>query len=466
MRKLVRTGIAFSASLTVLAATTVLPAAAMSLRDAVAIAVRTNPSIDAAQASRYATDRVLDQAYGRYLPEVNLEADVGKQRIDRPNGFGPNDNDQWRTRRRAVLSFSQILFDGFERANSVYQAEARISAAAYTVLARSEIVALNVAEAYIDVVRHQRLLGDARRNVSRHQQLLNLVQARVSGGESATGDLEQTRERLQAARALVSQVQISLDTARARFKAVVGQPARKLQSVKPLKLGFRSVAAARRSAIDANPRLQALRSNIDVAGFEREKFSASLYPQINLQGSAQAGQDLEGTPGKSNELRGVVVLRWKLFDGGVRQSRIAELTERQYAEIAQRDAFVRELSAEVETAWSRATVGRRQVNAISRQLSQNRSVVSSYRNEYEANRRSLLDVLDAENSRFATEFDLSNARAIQRFATYQLAANTGRLLDVLGIQRPAGSEGAVAAPAAPVPVRNRKRRTFIIPPLK
>ena len=443
---------------------TTASAHALSLRDAIDYAVRTNPQISAAQASRRATDHVLEQAKGRYYPEISLNADVGAQKIDRPNGFGPNDNDKWRTRRQVSLTFRQQLFDGFERLNGMYQAHARIRAASYKVLARAEVVALSVVEAYIDVVRHRSLLGLANSNVKRHRQLLQLVQDRVAGGKNAAGDLEQTRERLEAAIALQAQVKISLDVANAKFKAAVGKRARKLHKVRPAKLGFRQVSSAVGHAIENNPRLQAIRSEIDVAGFEKDKFTSSLYPQLTFEGSAQRGEDLEGTPGRSDELRAMVVLQWKLFDGGVREARVSELTEREYVEIAEHDSFARELTAEVEIAWSKAIEGRRRVAALGRQVKQNNGVVAAYRNEYEADKRSLLDVLDAENSRFASQFDLSNASAIQRFSTYQLAANTGRLLDLFNISRPAGADVAVAP--SRVGGSSRSSYSFTIPPLK
>ena len=133
-------------------------------------------------------------------------------------------------------------------------------------------------------------------------------------------------------------------------------------------------------------------------------------------------------------------------------------------EIAEHDSFARELTAEVEIAWSKAIEGRRRVAALGRQVKQNNGVVAAYRNEYEADKRSLLDVLDAENSRFASQFDLSNASAIQRFSTYQLAANTGRLLDLFNISRPAGAD--VAVTPSRVGGSSRSSYSFTIPPLK
>lgn len=441
-----------------------VPAYSMTLRQAIAQAIKTNPRIKAAQANRRASDYVLDQATGRFLPEVDLRADVGFQRIDKPQGFGPLVNDRWRNRRKATLSVRQILFDGWDRANDVYQSRARISAASFKVLARSELIALNVVEAYIDVIRHQNLLSLAKRNVSRHRKLLGLVQARVSGGKSPAGDLEQTKERLQATLSLVSQIKIALDTAKAKFKGAVGVSPRSLKAIKSVRLEFKSASSATQFALTNNPRLKALGSEIEARGFQKEQSRSKLLPEIYAEGSATRAEDVEGTPGRADELKAMIVLRWKLYDGGVRQSRIMELSEREYEKIAEYDILVRRLTEQIEVSWARVTEGRTQVSVVRKQLTQNRRVLSAYKAEYEADKRSLLDVLDAENTLFATEFELSNIRALQRFASYQMVAHTGNLLKKFNVQRPAGAEQPLESSRSLF--RSVSKHTFAIPSLR
>lgn len=437
---------------------------AMTVQEAIRQAIRTNPDIKAAQASRRATDSVLDQAIGRYFPEAEINADIGFERIDRPNGFGPLVNDRWRNRRRASLNIRQILFDGFDRLNDRYQSEARISAAAFKVMARSEIVALNVLEAYIDVVRHNELLVLAAANVRRHERLLSLVRARVDGGKNSAGDLDQTRERLQAAKALVPQIRIARNTARAKFRRFVGVKPHRLGHVELPRLGMRSSKTAVRRAVDNNPRLAAIRSEIDVAKFRTDQYRSSNFPTVALEGSAGIGQDLDGTPGKSNDLRAMLTMRWRLLDGGVRRARTEELIEREFEKVAEYDSLVRTIMEEIEVAWTRVIDGRQQVKFINQQLAQNRKLVRSYREEYEADKRSLLDVLDAENSRFATEFELSNVSAIRKFSAYRLIAQTGRLLETFHVSKPQGSD----THNVDIRVLNKRsvRRAFSIPSLR
>lgn len=421
-------------------------ATAQSLRDAVQEAVKTNPSIEAAQANYRATLSVLDQARGRFFPEVDLSADVGRQIIDRPKGLGPDINKDLRNRKQATVTVRQVLFDGFDRANDYYRSQSRITAASHRILARSESVALNAIEAYIDVRRHRRLLSLSRAHVRRHVELLEVIEERLEGGAAPIGDKEQTLERLEAARALEAQVEVALTAAVAKYKASVGSEPGRLQYVGYAQNLPRSVAKILEYALQNNPRVQAASSEIDIADFDTEQFKARLYPDLFLEGSASRGENLDGTPGRNDELKAMVVLRWSLLDGGQRRARIEELTERKYEKFAERDILVREIEMEIRTAWGRYTKGRAQVDSIRRRSEQNKKVIATYKDEYDANKRSLLDLLDAENANFGTEFELSSVEALHIFSSYNLLAQMGVLLERMDIENPVLDEMAFEKP--------------------
>ena len=412
---------------------------ATSLQQAVRWAIETNPKIDAAQANYRATEYVLEQAKGRLFPEIELSGDVGEQVIDRPNGLGPDVNDRTRTRKQATLSIRQVLFDGFDRANDIYRSEVRISAASGRILARAEAVALSAIEAYLDIGRHQNLLGLARSNVKRHRTLLQLIRSRVDGGKAPASDYEQTLERLEAAKALQARIEVALGTAKAKYKNVVGRKAGKLKRVKHARGIPNSPDKIFEIALRNNPELQVLDAEAVIADYDRLQFKSSLYPQLFLEGSATRGEDLEGTPGRNDELKASIVLSWKLFDGGVRRNREMELAEHVSQKRFEQQSKARDIREEIDISWVRLKSGAAEVSALGRQVKQNQQLVDSYTNEYEADKRSLLDVLDAESSKFASEFEFYNAQALNIFSSYQLLAGMSSLLDHLGVEKPVGS---------------------------
>ncbi len=254
----------------------------------------------------------------------------------------------------------------------------------------------------------------------------SIIQERYDGGRAPIGDLEQTIERVEAAKALVAQIKVARETAKAKYKNAVGVPPSALKPVSYATGIPKSVADVTNRAVRNNPRVKEAIAETEVSYFDKEQFRSTLYPQVFLEGNATRGEDLDGTPGRNNELEARVVLRWKLFDGGVRRNRTAELGERYSEKVAEQMILVRELTQEVEIAWARLVDGRAEVDAIQREVAQNIKVVASYQDEYNANKRSLLDVLDAENAKFASQFELSQRDRAARLLQLRAARADGR----------------------------------------
>ena len=178
-------------------------------------------------------------------------------------------------------------------------------------------------------------------------------------------------------------------------------------------------------------------ANIDAAKFERERAISAYAPQIFAEGSASYGRKLDGTPGRSTDVRGGVTFSWNLFSGLQRRNRLNEMSARLNASKHQRDARVRATRAQVERAWAGMTRGRKRLSVIRQQVAANKGIVRAYQEEYELSKRSLLDLLDAESALFNSRFQLSSVEAVYKFASYQLMASMGRLLPSIGVQPPA-----------------------------
>jgi len=79
------------------------------------------------------------------------------------------------------------------------------------------------------------------------------------------------------------------------------------------------------------------------------------------------------------------------------------------------------------------------VGTITTQSKVSDDLLLSYRSQFNVGRRSLLDVLDAQNSRYNTQVRLETARFSEIFSQYQLLAATNRLLSTLQVAPGAGA---------------------------
>ena len=66
--------------------------------------------------------------------------------------------------------------------------------------------------------------------------------------------------------------------------------------------------------------------------------------------------------------------------------------------------------------------------------------MTAYAEEYKLAKRSLLDLLDSESSRFGTEIQLVSQEYIQLFTAYRILGTLGRILQTLNVAAPAEGE--------------------------
>ena len=85
----------------------------------------------------------------------------------------------------------------------------------------------------------------------------------------------------------------------------------------------------------------------------------------------------------------------------------------------------------------------------------------SYREQFNIGRRSLLDVLDAQNTRYNVQAQAETARLAKLYAQYRVLAATNRLIECLGVAD-AGRGAAATSARASTSIRSRRptcRRT-------
>src|SRR5215469_1377761 len=116
-----------------------------SIIDAINQAITSNPGVGEAAANRRATEAELRQSQGVLLPQVRLDASHGLEKVSQ--------NDTTLHTTNTALTIRQTLFDGFASINEIWRQAARVDASAYRVHERTELIALDAAEAYIDIVR-------------------------------------------------------------------------------------------------------------------------------------------------------------------------------------------------------------------------------------------------------------------------------------------------------------------------
>lgn len=410
-----------------------VPASAISLGEAVRLAVTENPSAKADRAGINVAASQIRESQAALAPTADIFGDIGRQRRISPTASSVGGDVGTLTTREIGIRASLLLFDGYERANTIYRNAARFDAAAFRLLSTSENLALSAVEAYVDVLRHRRLVGATQTNIRRHKEILAQIRERVAGGNAPASDRIQIEERVFAAEAVAVEVRNALQDAEDKFKKVVGKHAGKKLRVPGVKGLPRTKGSLVARSIANNYSLKQADKQLNEIGYSKEIAKAGNLPRVSLDGRASAGDNRNGTEGDESDLFVGLTLSWRILDGGVSQAQQRTFAEQALEAEFRRDVIADDVSELAKRAWNAAVNGRSRQALVSQQLNANQRIVSSYREEYELSKRSLLDVLDAERARFNNEFQLISIKAATSFTSYRMLASMSKLASHFGL---------------------------------
>jgi len=187
-----------------------------------------------------------------------------------------------------------------------------------------------------------------------------------------------------------------------------------------------------------------------------------LYPTVGLEVRGRIGDDIDGFRGDTNDVQGRVVLKWNVFDGGINRAKLQEMVRRASESRYRLQQLEREAEEDVRTAWTTMESQADVAGKVERQSQVSDDLLLSYRSQFNVGRRSLLDVLDAQNTRYNTQVRLETTRFSQLFAQYQTLAAINGLLEAMQIAPGAGAgeterEQFDYGPPAPAELERRVR---------
>lgn len=410
------------------------------LRDAVAVGVLTAPETEAVENNRRATDEELKQAKALYMPSVDFRGDTGMEYTDDAStraGTGDDTETLWRY--DTSLTLTQMLFDGMETHFENERQKWRVRSAAHRVRETSEFGGLNIAEAYLDVVRQRELLNLAQQNIEQHNDILRQISDSASTGRSTQADVEQTKARLAAAHAQTANILQSLQNAESTFRRRVGDTPQPDLNVpaNPINLISGDVDSEVKIALANSPTLDIFEADVNVAEAEQKGTGSTLYPQVDLQVNGRTGDNLGGIENEQDtSASALVVVNWNLFRGGGDLARQRELVYRHAQSKNERANAARAIEDDVRQTWASRIAAAERAAQFSAQAQANAEVVSAYKDQFNLDRRTLLDVLDAQNEWFVSRTNAINNTYLEMFAVYRLLALKGQLLPSLEVAYP------------------------------
>ena len=386
------------------------PTATLSLRQAVAEAVLRNPNRVRAAHEVTAAGYERDAAeWGRY-PTVSVDAGAGQS----SNSVAPT----------STVRVEQPLWAGGRIDGQIDAARAQMSAAELAELDTRRRLAEEAAVAYVGWMDAAGRVEIARESAAALAQLVEYVRRRETEGLASLADVSIGKARYSSALALIEEQSGALEQARAQLEALmVTRIARGIPVTVP-EVQERSVAETEAAYVANSQLIAQRRAEVESARAQAAVRKAAMFPKVALRFEHFTYPNNGGLTPPSDS-RALLVVQFSPDAG------LASYSGAQAAE-SRIDSARSQLAADENDARLRARANladynssRRQVAELEPQVEALDESMASFRRQFEAGRKSWLELLNTQREVVDSRLALSRARTLRDQSGLRLMVNTG-----------------------------------------
>jgi adhesin transport system outer membrane protein len=392
--------------------------------------------VQAEAGSRQAEEKLKEAESGR-LPQTRLTGNVGpqNQQIQLTNRSAQY------TQQLVQLGVSVPIYDSGLNAQ-IKQRDAGTLVANWQLTSVRQQLVLHTVEVYAELYRQATLTELARENLKNHRTYVSQVKeiAKVDIGRSAELPMAQSRVAL-AESVLISRL-AKLEAARIDWTLHTNLPspeisyetsnAKKLIELPMPKLP-ETVDLAVEEAIQNSPQLQKAMAELEVAKHGIDGAKSTYLPKFNAEANGRYGKDYSNILGQQSNWYVGVAMDWTLPINPSRGHSVSAAQEAMYAANSARDRLAQQIRASIETQWYQMLAGQSSLTTFIAYVSSAEQALQAYKEQFKIGRRSLLDVLNAENELFTARSNASSTEIDLLLASWRLVALHSSSRSDLGI---------------------------------
>jgi outer membrane protein len=398
---------------------------ALTLDEAVAIALETQPTIQG-RLSDYAAARYrVDQAMSPLLPQVTGQWNIGRTQsagsvqTRSPGGvLGPAQTvttiQEWKENTVASVSLSQLLFD-FGKVFASTEAARRLSDVAFEdIELQRQLVTLTVKESYTNINFAQRLIRVQEQALERANLNLRSAQGFFQVGTRPKSDVTRAEVDVATARVDLIRARNAERNARVALNTAMGIPAITPTQIQD-NLIYRDVALDSAQllsvALRQRPEAKQARLRVDQADALARRTVRDFFPDITGSGTYGA------TRTDMNEIWDITfALTWTLYDGGNRIARFKEAKANVDSAKSNVQATDLNISRDVEQAQINVTEANERIGAAQTAVASAQENFRLAQGRFDAGVGTILELTDAQLA--LTQAQSTEAQAL---ADYQIA---------------------------------------------
>ena len=428
-----------------------LGAQAEDLLQSYELARASDPQFSAAEAGRAISREGATQARAAMLPQINGDASYSRSRSDNESSTAGTDTSSDTTTRDLGLRLNQMVYD-HSVITRVRSQDALARAADFQLEAAGDSLITRTSAAYFNVLVAMETLSAAEAQETALKKQFDFADKRLEVGLAPITDVHEARAQYDRARANTIVTRNALEDAYRALEEITGKEVRTLKSLpqdfQPELPSALDAGGWVQAAIDNNPALKAKELQLRSSDVDIETARAGHLPTLYL--GANYGRNRSDGDSTNNVLnlssdfenqsnsRSIgLTLSVPIFAGGATQSRVRQA-------LAQRDATADELEQQkralvrnTRNAYETLVAGISEVEARKAAVFSARSAYDASQVGLEVGTRTVLDVLNNQQTLFNAEREYALARYnfLQNRLQLEQAAGTLDIDDLQDVNR-------------------------------
>jgi len=395
------------------------------LKDAVLTAVQRRPEISQSISSLSSQAANIDVAKAQYYPQIS-------------GGFGTADLTKGERGRQVVsLNATQMLYDFGKVKSSVTTEEAKLAEAQARVLVSLDQIALEVADAIVNIKRYQEITKIAEQQKQGIARIAEIANLRAKAGISSQADPIQAQSNLEAAENNLIVQQTQLRQYQQKLRTLLGFDISNVEWEIPDSL-IQQAGLYQEPEFTSIPTLMLAHAGVEVARSQKEQARLNTYPTISIKGSMS--QAINGRNPNNNEDDGfynsvMIEATSNFYQGGATRSQTRAASFAEEAARAQVNTAYLDVVDQVRLIREQIENKQRQMDILAQRRATTVRTRELYQEQYKLGTRTVVDLLNAEQAIHSAAQEIETARYDIYTAIVQYIQVTGRTRDLYDLNR-------------------------------
>ncbi|MDD2896109.1 MAG: TolC family protein [Aliarcobacter sp.] len=407
---------------------------ALTLNEALDDSLTTNPVVLERLKNYDKTIYDLKIAKSEYAPTLDLISKLGyKYNYDRPPSTGTAFSRNGYHMYQNSLVLTQNLFKGFGTKYKIEYEEARVMAAAYNYVEKTNDIAFNVVKNYLNVLRFKELHTLEKENILLTQDILNKTKQLSDGGSGLLSDVKKVDSSLQLAEFNLLTQENNLMDAEFNLGKILGKKVNQGELSLPT---FNSklpatIDEATLHSTENNPSMIVSEYNIKTSKAALRQSKSVFSPTVDFEFAYNFDRNTGDTPDHNRNYTALVVFKQNLYRGNADINNVNKNKLNVMQEYEGQREIKRQIVEGLQLSWSAYTMIEKQLVFLNSYKEQSKATLDLYRAEFEDGTRTLIDLLTAQDDYISSRSKIINARYDLLFAKYRVLDAMGELVNSL-----------------------------------